>query len=219
MLPKKLFIILILVLFFSAVPKQIIAQTLTLNLEGVLTGGYELSYDHLLKNNMIVANEVTYQNSKTGILYALFYLHPVNINSWQNISFSSGIRKYFSDDFTGVFITGSVSLGYGYVDFEYHSLKKRFGYVNDPILKGLFYDAIFKIGYEWMAKKRFSVAVEAGVRYRENNINFSNLEEYKDYEIWGIQDEVFTSSSSDIENGNYYKGFSPTLSFKLRYHL
>lgn len=216
-MPRRPFIILIVVLVFSMIFGKISAQTLTVNLEGVLNGKYGISYDRILKRNMLFTNGITYQNYRTGILTKLLY--PINIESWQNISFSSGIRKYFSDDFTGVFITGSVSLGYGYVDFEYHSLKKRFGYVNDPILKGLFYDAIFKIGYEWMAKKRFSVAVEAGVRYRENNINFSNLEEYKDYEIWGIQDEVFTSSSSDIENGNYYKGFSPTLSFKLRYHL
>lgn len=214
---RRPFIILIVVLVFSMVFGKISAQTLSVNLESVLNGKYGISYDHILKGNMLFTNGITYQNYKTGILTKLLY--PINIESWQNISISSGIRYYLYDEFRGMFISVGISIGYGYVEFDYYSLKNKLDYMHDPILKGIFYESLAKVGYEWKIKTKVSLAIELGYRYRNNKIDFSRLNEYKDFEIWGLGDLPFTITSSDFQNDNYYIGFSPSISLILRYHL
>lgn len=216
-MPRRPFIILIVVLVFSMIFGKISAQTLTVNLEGVLNGKYGISYDRFFKRNMLFTNGITYQNYKTGILTKLLY--PINIESWQNISLSSGLRYYLSHQTSGVYLSTGISIGYGYVEFDYYSLKNRFDYVHDPILKGVFYESLAKVGYEWKIKTKVSFAIEVGYRYRNNKIDFSRLDEYQDFEIWGEQDTPFTITSSDFQNDNYYKGFSPSFSLKLRYNL
>ncbi len=214
---KQRIILIILVIIISLIGKEAYAQTLSVNLEGVLNGKYGISYDRFLRKNILLTNGITYQNYRTGILTALLY--PVNIESWQNISLASGIRNYFSDEFRGMFISVGISIGYGYVEFDYYSLKNRLGYMQDPILKGVFYESFAKVGYEWKIKTKVSFAIEVGYRYRNNKIDFSRLDEYKDFEIWGLEDFPFTITSSEFENNNYYIGFSPSISLKLRYHL
>jgi hypothetical protein len=117
-------------------------------------GGYNLAFERIIKRKISFQTGLRYKNYKAGAF---------SFHSFNDIYLQPEIRYYLSKKGAplGFYLGLNAYLEYLRIAYLYDAPNS----IKEEILYGFFLGKELHLGYQWIIRKRFSIDVNAGIRY------------------------------------------------------
>jgi hypothetical protein len=169
---------------------------------GPNTGGYNLAFERIIRKKISFQTGLRYKNYKAGTF---------SFHSYNDIYLQPEIRYYLSKKGApqGFYLGLNAYMEYLRIAYLNHDS-------NSPVKKQIFYGFFLgkelHLGYQWIIRKRFSIDVNAGIRY----INRIGPVHIFDYHYDGT---IMKTRSYVDDNAGYYtpQSLLPSFSFMVGY--